>query len=155
MVLFSVSSDCKYFYWLVSAWTKWPPFWQTTFWNAFSWMKMIELCLKIHWNLLPGVQLTINQHWLRQRLCTEQSTSHYLSQCLPSSLTRICGTRGRWVKALLDRTSGLAWYQKFGDYGTERHLGLEWATHVGWNIIIFFVFLLSPILSGSVGMCIN
>ena len=25
-------------------------------------------------------------------------TSHYLNQCWPSSLTHICGTRGRWVK---------------------------------------------------------
>ena len=37
--------------------------WQTTFSNAFSWMKMIEFRIKFHWNLLPGVQLTIKQHW--------------------------------------------------------------------------------------------
>ena len=28
-------------------WTKWPPFWQMTFSNAFLWMKMIEF--KFHW----------------------------------------------------------------------------------------------------------
>ena len=46
-------------------WTKWPPFWQTTFSNAFSWMKRIKIGFKFHWNLFPGVQLTINQHWFR------------------------------------------------------------------------------------------
>ena len=43
--------------------TKWPPFWQTTFSKAFSWMKMIEFRFKFHWNLFPGVQLTTSQHW--------------------------------------------------------------------------------------------
>ena len=38
---------------------------QTTFSNAFSWMKMFELWLKFHWSLLPKVQLTISQHWCR------------------------------------------------------------------------------------------
>ena len=32
-------------------WTKWAPFWQTTFSKAFSWMKMIELGFKFHWSL--------------------------------------------------------------------------------------------------------
>ena len=44
-------------------WTKWPPFWQTTFSNAFSWMKMVEFRFKFHWNLIPGVQLTISKYW--------------------------------------------------------------------------------------------
>ena len=38
---------------------------QTTFLNAFSWMKMTESQFKFHWNLFPGVQLTISQHWFR------------------------------------------------------------------------------------------
>ena len=38
---------------------------QTTFSNAFSWMKMLELRLKFHWSLFPRVQLTISQHWFR------------------------------------------------------------------------------------------
>ena len=46
-------------------WTKWPTFLQTTFWNAFAWMKLKEFQLKFHWNLFPGVQLTISLHWLR------------------------------------------------------------------------------------------
>ena len=32
-------------------WTKWPPFWQTTISNAFSWMKMIEFQFEFHWFL--------------------------------------------------------------------------------------------------------
>ena len=38
---------------------------QTTFSNAFSWMKMLEFRLKFHWRLFPRVQLTISQHWFR------------------------------------------------------------------------------------------
>ena len=36
---------------------------QTTFWSAFSWMKMFEFRLKFHWSLFLRVQLTIFQHW--------------------------------------------------------------------------------------------
>ena len=46
-------------------WTKWPPFWQTTFWNAFSWMKSFVFLLKFHWILFLMVQLIITQHWFR------------------------------------------------------------------------------------------
>ena len=38
---------------------------QTTFSNAFSWMKMYWFRLRFHWNLFPIVQLTIFQHWFR------------------------------------------------------------------------------------------
>ena len=38
---------------------------QTTFSNAFSWMKMIKFRLRFHWSLFPRVQLTILQHWFR------------------------------------------------------------------------------------------
>ena len=37
--------------------------WQTTFSNAFSWMKMFEFWLNFHWRLFWKVQLTICQHW--------------------------------------------------------------------------------------------
>ena len=45
--------------------TKYPPVWQTTCSNEFSWMKMIELWFKFHWNIIPGVYLTIGQHCFR------------------------------------------------------------------------------------------
>ena len=38
---------------------------QTTFWSAFSWIKMFEFRLKFHWSLIQRVQLTIFQHWFR------------------------------------------------------------------------------------------
>ena len=53
---------------------------QTTFSNAFSWMKMHEFRLRFHWSLLLRVQLTISQHWLRYWLGAVQATSQYLNQ---------------------------------------------------------------------------
>ena len=38
---------------------------QTTFWGAFSWMKMYEFWLRFHRNLFLMVQLTIFHHWFR------------------------------------------------------------------------------------------
>ena len=38
---------------------------QTTFSNAFSWMKIYEFRLIFHWILFLRVQLTISQHWFR------------------------------------------------------------------------------------------
>ena len=35
---------------------------QTTFSNAFSWMKMNQFRLRFHWNLFPRVKLTISHH---------------------------------------------------------------------------------------------
>ena len=57
------SYTCQYQ--LISPWTRWPPFWQTIFSNAFSWTKILEFQFKFHWNLFPTVQLTISQHWCR------------------------------------------------------------------------------------------
>ena len=56
---------------------------QTTFSNAFSWMKMFEFRLKFHWSLFLRFQLTIFQHWFRYWLGAVQATSHYLNKwCL-------------------------------------------------------------------------
>ena len=38
---------------------------QTTLWNAFSWMKILEFRLRFQWSLFLRVQLTIIQHWFR------------------------------------------------------------------------------------------
>ena len=38
---------------------------QTTFSNAFSWMKIYKFRLRFHWSLFPRVQLTIYPHWFR------------------------------------------------------------------------------------------
>ena len=38
---------------------------QTTFSNAFSWMKRHEFHLRFHWSLFLRFELTIFQHWFR------------------------------------------------------------------------------------------
>ena len=53
---------------------------QTTFSNAFSWMKIIKFWLKFHLSLFLRVQLTIFHHWFRWWLGAVQATSHYLNQ---------------------------------------------------------------------------
>ena len=53
---------------------------QTTFWSAFSWMKMFEFRIRFHWSLFLRVQLMIIQHWFRWWLGAVQATSHYLNQ---------------------------------------------------------------------------
>ena len=53
---------------------------QTTFSNAFSWMKIYQFRLRFHWGLFLGVQLTIFQHWFIQWLGAVKATSHYLNQ---------------------------------------------------------------------------
>ena len=53
---------------------------QTTLSNVFSWMKMLEFRLKVHWSLFIRIQLTIFQYWFRWWLGADQATSHYLNQ---------------------------------------------------------------------------
>ena len=53
---------------------------QTTFSNAFLWMKMYEFRLGFHWHLFLWFELKIFQHWFRQWLGADQATSHYLNQ---------------------------------------------------------------------------
>ena len=59
---------------------KMDPISQTTFSNAFAWMKMFEYQSKFHWSLFLRVHLTISQHWFRWWLGADQATSHYLDQ---------------------------------------------------------------------------
>ena len=53
---------------------------QTTFSNAFSWMKMYEFRLRFHYTLFLRFQLTIFQHWCRWWLGADKATNHYLNQ---------------------------------------------------------------------------
>ena len=55
-------------------------FFQTTFSNRFSCMKMLAFRLKFQWSLFPWVQLILFQHWFRYWLGAVQATSHYLNQ---------------------------------------------------------------------------
>ena len=77
---------------------------QTTFSDAFSWMRSFVFGFDSHWRLSLRVQLAIHQHWFRYCICTEHATSHYLNQCRPSLLTHIYiyiynGTKGRKVNS--------------------------------------------------------
>ena len=54
--------------------------WQTTFSNAFSWMRMFEFLLKFHWSLFLRVELTIFQYGFRYWLGAGPATSNYLNQ---------------------------------------------------------------------------
>ena len=47
---------------------------QTTFSNAFSWMKMYAFWLRFHWSLSLRAQLTIVQHWFRKWFGAVQAT---------------------------------------------------------------------------------
>ena len=77
---------------------------QTTFSNAFSFMKMIEFRFEFHWNLFPIVQLSICQHWFMKWLGAEQATSHYPNQCRLNSLTHIRDIGGD-VLSVMDSTT--------------------------------------------------
>ena len=70
---------------------------QTTFSNAFSWMKNFVFWFEFEWSLFLRFQLTIFQYLLRWWLGADQATSHYLNQHWPDSLMHICITWGRWV----------------------------------------------------------
>ena len=52
---------------IISSLTHWgrDNIFQTTFWKAFSWMKMFDFRLRFHGTLFHRVQLTIFQHWFR------------------------------------------------------------------------------------------
>ena len=54
---------------------------QTTFSNAFSWMKIYEFRLRFHWSLFLRARLIISQHWFRWWLGAVHGTSHCLKQC--------------------------------------------------------------------------
>ena len=97
---------------------------QTTFWNAFPWMKTFVFWFEFHWSFFVWVQLTISKHWFRWWLGTEQVTSHYLNQCWPSSLTNICGTRERWVNAFGPCEM---WQQSYSVFSNSFYIIVAWA----------------------------
>ena len=73
---------------------------QTTFSNAFSWMKMYEFRLRFHWSLFLRFQL-INIPALVLIMAWRPLGDKPLSEPMMVSLpTHICVTRPRWVKQL-------------------------------------------------------
>ena len=67
--------------------------------DNFERIFLIEFLLNFYWILFLRLQLTPNQHWLRQWLVAYLVPSLYLNQCWPSSLTRICGIGGDELSA--------------------------------------------------------
>ena len=77
---------------------------QTTFSNAFSWMKMHEFCLRFHQSLFLRFKLTKFQHWFIQWLGTRQATSHYLNQGW-LVYRHMCVTQPQWVNGYMHQTN--------------------------------------------------
>ena len=70
---------------------------QTTFSNAFSWMKMYKFRLRFHWSLFPIVQLTIPA--LVPIMAWRRPGDKPLSEPMMASLLmHICVTWPQWVK---------------------------------------------------------
>ena len=94
---------------------------QTTFWSAFSWMKMFDFRLKFHWSLFRGVELTIFHHWFGKWLGAVQATSHYLNQwCLvyrriyaSLGLNELTHKRHPYLALTSDQWN--VYYEDFGD----------------------------------------
>ena len=74
---------------------------QTTFWNAFSWMKMYEFCIRFHWIVFPRIQLT-SIPTLVQIIAWRRPGDKQLSEpMMVSLLTHICITQPQWVKQMI------------------------------------------------------
>ena len=80
--------------------------------------------MKAHWSFVREsftevfflrFQLTISQCCFRLWLGTKQATSHFLNQCWPSSLTDICGTRGKRVNSSGIKPCLLGWANSFDE----------------------------------------
>ena len=54
---------------------------QTTFTNAFSWIKSYEFRLRFHWSVFLRFWLAMLQHWFRWWLGPDLGTSYYPDQC--------------------------------------------------------------------------
>ena len=79
-------------------WDKMAAIYQTTFSNAFSWMKMYKFRLRFHWsfffqiNNIPAMVQIMAWHWPEDKLLSEPM--------MVSLLTHICITRPLWVNSL-------------------------------------------------------
>ena len=73
---------------------------QTTFSNAFSWMKMNEFRLRFHWSFVPKGQMN-NIPSLVQMMAWRRPGHKPLSEAMMVSLlTHICVTRPQWANCL-------------------------------------------------------
>ena len=63
--------------------------------NENDWMS-----IKISLKFIPKCAIDNKSALVQVMAWHRQATSHYLNQCWPSSVTHICGTRGRWVNTM-------------------------------------------------------
>ena len=103
-------------------WDKMAAILQTTFSNAFSWMKITISLLEFHWNMFPGVQLSICHHWFRWWLGAKKVTGHYLNQWQPSILMHIWVTQPQWIDQSLQ---GYLCHWHSGNHDFKYHLNLQ------------------------------
>ena len=85
---------------------------QTTFSNAFSWMKICEFHFRFHWKFFPNLQIN-NIPALVQIMAWRRPGDEPLSEPMMLSLvTYICVTRPQWVNIVMQ----YSWYYwKFRD----------------------------------------
>ena len=73
---------------------------QTTFSNALAYMyekfSVTYFLFEFHWHLFLMVQVNIGSGNVLAPN-RRQLKSHYLNECGPNMLTRMCGTKGSWV----------------------------------------------------------
>ena len=74
---------------------------QTTFSNAFSWMKTYKFRLRFHWSLFPRVQLNIFPTLIQIMAWRRPGDKPLSEPMMVILLTHICVTRPQWVKPLL------------------------------------------------------
>ena len=81
--------------WVLTHWDrdKMVAIFQTTFSNAFSWMKMYEFRLRFHWILFPWVLSVLVQIMAWRR----PGDKPWFEPMMVSLLTHICVTRPQWV----------------------------------------------------------
>ena len=101
----------------------------TTYWNAFSWIKIYEFRLKFHWNLFLSAFNNESALGLEIAQC-RRTGDKALSEPILSPLTHIWGARGRWVNidSLLTIFYKIYWHANI--YGFWLNLTL-------WTVRIF------------------
>ena len=117
---------------------------QTTFSNAFSWMKMFEYRLKFHGNLFLRTQSTIFQH-LVQIMAWRRPGDKPLSEPMMVSLpTHVCVTRPQWVKRSIIPALWCKWVKEqwghFEEFLQERLNRIEGTVGIFGHFLEYHIY---------------
>ena len=119
---------------------------QTTFSNAFSWMKMFKLRLRFYWSLFQKGPLN-NIPALVQIMAWRRPGDKPLSEAMMASiLTHICVSRLQWVKYV-------QWVDTLVSISPSYvlHLYIRWHTCMDYHVTMkTLFFILNASFSGSV-----